>query len=577
MIEATSMNPAEQAAEKALASVYNCIEQRKSFLLEAGAGAGKTYSLIKALRYLIDKQGDLLLRRHQQVACITYTNVATDEIKSRTDGHPAILSSTIHAFCWSLIKNFQPHLREKLPQLSQWTEKLSEAGGIGTQKIDYDLGYRTIKEEHIFLGHDDILSLTVALMEQAKFRNLFTARYPILLIDEYQDTNKEFANALKTYFISTGEGPLIGFFGDHWQKIYGDGCGKIEHPALEVIGKEANFRSVPVIVNVLNRMRIELPQEVKDPNAEGFVAVYHTNGWTGERLTGQHWLGDLPPDVADKHFDALKERLSTEGWCFEADKTKILMLTHRALAAKQGYSSFVDIFQYNDAFLKKEDPHIAFLVDTLEPVCTAYENKRFGEMFAALGRRTPAIQSYADKMSWAEDMNTLLKLRSMETIGAVLDHLRITKRPRLPDAVERKEQKIGQRVEDLEPDEQSSIEQLRKLRDIHYQEVIALDRFIDGHTPFSTKHGVKGAEFENVLVIIGRGWNQYNFNQFLEWAEGTIPSNKRDAFERNRNLFYVVCSRPKKRLALLFTQKLSNQAIATLTKWFGKSNIHDTF
>src|SRR5208283_5462960 len=112
----------------ALARVYACIDQRRSFLLEAGAGAGKTYSLIQALRYLIEQQGSKLLRQHQHVACITFTNVAVEEIQSRTDRHQAVLSSTIHAFCWSMIKDFQPCLRNELPSLNRWPEKLAEAG-----------------------------------------------------------------------------------------------------------------------------------------------------------------------------------------------------------------------------------------------------------------------------------------------------------------------------------------------------------------------------------------------------------------------------------------------------------------
>lgn len=69
---------------------------------------------------------------------------------------------------------------------------------------------------------------------------------------------------------------------------------------------------------------------------------------------------------------------------------------------------------------------------------------------------------------------------------------------------------------------------------------------------------MKGAEFENVLVVCGRGWNQYNWNQMLEWSNTAVPDEKIDTFERNRNLFYVACSRPKKRLAILFTQQLSS-------------------
>jgi DNA helicase-2/ATP-dependent DNA helicase PcrA len=65
----------------------------------------------------------------------------------------------------------------------------------------------------------------------------------------------------------------------------------------------------------------------------------------------------------------------------------------------------------------------------------------------------------------------------------------------------------------------------------------------------------------------------------LELAQDSarIPANKQEAFERNRNLFYVTCSRPKRRLAILFTQELSNGAIATLENWFGIHAIEARF
>ena len=46
-------NDAEQAGLRALEAVRDCIDKREPFLLEAGAGAGKTYSLIHSLGYLI--------------------------------------------------------------------------------------------------------------------------------------------------------------------------------------------------------------------------------------------------------------------------------------------------------------------------------------------------------------------------------------------------------------------------------------------------------------------------------------------------------------------------------------------
>ena len=42
--------------------------------------------------------------------------------------------------------------------------------------------------------------------------------------------------------------------------------------------------------------------------------------------------------------EALKQRLIAEGWDFAPEKTKVLMLTHNALAAQQGYPTIAAIF-----------------------------------------------------------------------------------------------------------------------------------------------------------------------------------------------------------------------------------------
>jgi DNA helicase-2/ATP-dependent DNA helicase PcrA len=571
-----AQNPAKKAAEEARVKIQQCIAGNRHFLVEAGAGAGKTYSLVEALNYLIAKRGADLLRHNQRVACITYTNVATDEINVRTDRHPAIQTSTIHAFCWSIARDFQPLLRSEVPNLAGWPERLLETNGVGARTIDYNLGHPKIEDDRVLLHHNDVLTLTIRLLELPKFRHILAERYPVIFIDEYQDTDRNFAEALKIHFLNDNNGPLVGFFGDHWQKIYGNGCGKIEHPNLKVVGKNCNFRSVPRIVGCLNNMRPELPQEPEDPGAKGTVTIYHTNSWSGMRRTGQHWGGDVPAEVGHAYLNHLRSVLAAEGWDFSPVHTKILMLTHKVLAAEQGYAGIESLFPYNDAFIKKEDPCIAFFCDVVEPVCAAYACKRFGEMFELLGTRTPRIMSIADKKSWAEDMEKLLAIRATGTIGEVLDCLKKTKRPRLPEAVENREHELAIFRADQSAEEPESIVHQRQFRALPYQEVIALDKFIDESTPFATKHGVKGAEFENVLVIFGRGWNQYNFNQFLEWAGSphNIPSDRLDAYERNRNLFYVVCSRPRKRLAVLFTQSISPAAITTLSRWFGSEAIH---
>ena len=76
------MTPADLA-------IQECLSERRSFLVDAGAGSGKTSSLIRAIRYIAEGTiGPALGRDAQKVACITYTKVARDEIIERTDHNP---------------------------------------------------------------------------------------------------------------------------------------------------------------------------------------------------------------------------------------------------------------------------------------------------------------------------------------------------------------------------------------------------------------------------------------------------------------------------------------------------------
>ena len=168
-------------------------------------------------------------------------------------------------------------------------------------------------------------------------------------------------------------------------------------------------------------------------------------------------------------------------------------------------------------------------------------------------------------------MKRLIDIRKSGTIKNVIDLLKETSKPKLPDSILTMEEKLSMLNES--DTLSNSQKELLALHNITYSEIIELKNFLDGHSPFQTQHGVKGAEFENVLVIIGRGWNQYNFGEMLKWITDGIPRGKEETFERNRNLFYVACSRPKKQLAILFTQQLDASAITTLNGWFNTENI----
>ncbi|MBN1639035.1 MAG: hypothetical protein JW866_08710 [Ignavibacteriales bacterium] len=268
--------------------------------------------------------------------------------------------------------------------------------------------------------------------------------------------------------------------------------------------------------------------------------------------------------------------MTADGWEFSCEKTKILMLTNSVLAREQGYSNITKVFDYPDDYLKMQDKYIDYFVNVIEPVSNLYSTKKYGEMLKAIGMRTPRLKNHKDKKLWNDSLNKLVSYRNGGTIEDIIECLKETQKPRLSAKIEESEERyhLLKDLTEFEDDaDKRFVSKIKALKTVNYSEVIELAKYIDDKTPFSTNHGVKGAEFENVLVVCGRGWNKYNWNQFLSWENEGVPVGKEDSFNRNRNLFYVSCSRPKKRLAVLFTQKLSDSAITTLNKWFLPENI----
>lgn len=566
------VTPAVKAAIAAQERVNLCIDEGRDFRLEAGAGAGKTYSLVEALKRLIREQGEAMMQTGKKVACITFTENARDEIARDIEMHPAILVDTIHGFAWAFISKFQKNLRGLVAGTEERQETIAEAGGMQGQRVDYKLGFFGVDADKITLHHDDIPKYFAALITNVKFRNLLREQFPIIFIDEYQDTDPLLINAFAEHFFGKVEGPLIGLFGDHWQTIYRSDYELAQFVDVEGIDKGANFRSDVAIVDVLNALRPELKQE-QHHEPPGEARFFHSNSYIGERTNTAHAKADLPDAVKRQYVAGVTEQLVADGWDMAPAKTKVLMLTHNALAAEQGYPSIAGIFNRNEAFAKKEDTLIEFLVDVVEPLVTAYHGGSYGEMFRLTGK-APTIRTHDDKLSWRTDMDALQELRLGGTIGQVLDHLKKTRRPRLTDGVAKREDEIDRLGPEPVEDEPRSIGRHRALREVAYTELIQLVKYLNGNTPFATQHSVKGAQFDNVLVILGGGWNHYNWPRLLDILQTNILTQQhKQGFFRARNLLYVALSRPQKRLAVLATQTLSGDTLATAARLFGAENV----
>jgi DNA helicase-2/ATP-dependent DNA helicase PcrA len=566
-------NPALVAAREAQRKINEALDAGRSFRLEAGAGAGKTYSLVAALKRLIAERGPALVQAGQKVACITYTEVARNEIAQEIEDHPAILVDTIHGFSWAFLRQFQKALRDLVAEMDDRKEKVEEGGGVGTKPVDYDLGFFGVDTDRITLSHDDIPEMMAKLLCKEKFRRTLSQQFPVIFVDEYQDTHRQFMEAVTDNFLRPATGPLVGLFGDHWQTIYRSEYELAEYP-IEEIAKGSNFRSVPAVVDVLNKLRPELHQAVHDPEAKGEARFFHTNAYKGERTNDTHSKEDLLPDLARSTREALMLRLKAEGW--DMSKTKVLMLTHNVLAAEQGYPTIAEVFKgRTDLFTKKEDPVIKFFAEVVEPMCAAYGASRYGDMFRAFGSG-PAMTKHEDKADWRRDLDALQKLRTEGTIGQVIDHLKATKRPSPPDRLLRRDEELRALNDNPIPDDASALQRYSKLRNIPYREVIEVVKFIEKQTSFATQHSVKGAEFENVLVVLGGGWNHYNWPQLLELVKTkALNSKNTKGFYRARNLFYVSISRPMTRLAVLATQTMPDTALATVKHLFGEDNVEE--
>lgn len=119
---------------KADTLVRECLESRRSFAMIAGAGAGKTSSLVDALSRVRDREGTALRKHGQRVACITFTKRAVEVIKARLGFDELYLVSTLHGFLWGQISHFHDDIRQalcesRLPALIQKAQDDDNGGG----------------------------------------------------------------------------------------------------------------------------------------------------------------------------------------------------------------------------------------------------------------------------------------------------------------------------------------------------------------------------------------------------------------------------------------------------------------
>lgn len=530
--------------------VIDCLEHNKSFVVDAGAGSGKTYTLVEALTYLLRKRSDDYLSRGQQIVCITYTNVAVDEIKSRINSDPLVRVSTIHDFLWSVICDHQEQLRKCVLEANEKNENTKRIDGLNLTGVPIEYWQYGRKWQEGKIHHDDVISFASEMfLSYPKLSRLVADRYPVIFVDEYQDTQRQVVDLLLDSLTNgSKKNVTLGFFGDHMQKIYGTGVGKLERPELESIQKVENYRCSTEVIRVLNNLRPALQQVAAgERTLRGSAQFFYSQDQNASLAT-------------------LQERLHDEGW---ESGEKVLMLTHRFISKSLGWDNIRSVYANRNRFalenLLRKDDVFSDMFQTIEDAVAAFDSRRYGELYSLLSiRHRKNDERFSDpreyKLHFSQVLGQLRMLCRSATIGQVLDHIwqnkLMTKTSRMI------------RLEDRGRTENHIRKFIDDLRSTPYAEVSALYRYLNNETPFSTKHGTKGEEYNDVIVVINdRSWNQYNFASVLETNRG------KSQCERSLNLFYVCCSRAKHNLAVLMESKVTDETIAGARRIFGDENV----
>lgn len=531
--------------------VKECLHKKSNFLISGGAGSGKTYSLVESIKYIFSE-----INPKAKVACITYTNVATDEIKQRAP-YDGLYVSTIHEFLWNEIKTYQKNLLQELKIIYEDSrKKYNSKATLDCSSIDRVTYQNYPNYENGIISHNDVISIASKLFEKYQLLGrILCDQYDYIFIDEYQDTSK---GIIKIFLDSIKENAksklCVGMFGDKMQSIYSsgvesspDGMSQFSHDYTTII-KEENYRSSQRIVRLINRIRNDEVQQTtqsKYANHQSSVQFIYSN---------------KPFDIETIQTQL---NLGTE-WDFSntGDNTKILSLTHKVNATFAQFEKLRNAYasnsyfksRANDKLFGNEPDDLAALLLRTAAILDAFKNHDYATLLSP-HFIDMIIQTHVDKHQVAESLQNAIRLCREGTIGQVIQELQSSHILNCGSLIK----KYSADIPYCNLYDAVSVVDAKSM--INYW------RYYNKSSPFSTQHGVKGTEFDNVIVILDNGnWSSYNFSKLFE---GNDNSSVR---ERTKKIFYVCCSRAKKNLLVFMTQP-SNEVLKQARKWFGNSNV----
>ena len=588
---------------------------RKSFFLFAGAGSGKTHSLVLLLKKIRDSIGKDLLVQGKNVAVITFTNAATDEIVNRLDYSLVFHISTIHSFVWDAIKYYQAdikhlycqYIQEDIQKLYEKQEKAkskttktyqSNAEKIGHLKEN--LGKAKTIEKFVYnpngsnaeynaLNHAEVIKISAQMiMDNIMLQRIIAQRYPILLIDESQDTKKELVDAFFKIQENFSDIFTLGLLGDQKQRIYTDGKENMVNiipSEWEQPVKRMNYRCAKRIVKLANTIGKDLDiyaeQNPKEDAADGLVRLF---------IVQQQNEIDKD-DIEQTIMDIMCNQTHDAKWSGADADVKTLTIEHMMAARRLGFAQFFGplskVDKYQMAFLQGKVSELDFFTKEVLPIADSINGDGRNALeilkaYSPLLSKQNTEKPYELYLRCRDDSQKVANI--VNGNHSIRDVVKVVCSSQLLPVPEVLRQASILSTTDVNDEWEEDLQAWVMVMDLPINMVRGYDDYVNQRTRFDTHQGVKGLEFDRVMVIIddseAKGFmfsydKLFGVKELTETDKKHIEAGEESSVDRTQRLFYVTCTRAKESLAIVMytsdSEKVKNQAISK--GWFSEQEI----
>lgn len=588
---------------------------RKSFFLFAGAGSGKTHSLVLLLKKIRDSIGKDLLVQGKNVAVITFTNAATDEIVNRLDYSLVFHISTIHSFVWDAIKYYQAdikhlycqYIQEDIQKLYEKQEKAkskkTKTYQSNAEKIEHlkeKLGKAKAIEKFVYnpngsnaeynaLNHAEVIKISAQMiMDNIMLQRIIAQRYPILLIDESQDTKKELVDAFFKIQENFSDIFTLGLLGDQKQRIYTDGKenmvniipSECEQPVKRMI-----YRCAKRIVKLANTIGKDLDiyaeQNPKEDAADGLVRLF---------IVQQQNEIDKD-DIEQTIMDIMCNQTHDAKWSGADADVKTLTLEHMMAARRLGFAQFFGplskVDKYQMAFLQGKVSELDFFTKEVLPIADSINGDGRNALeilkaYSPLLSKQNTEKPYELYLRCRDDSQKVANI--VNGNHSIRDVVKVVCSSQLLPVPEVLRQASILSTTDVNDEWEEDLQAWVMVMDLPINMVRGYDDYVNQRTRFDTHQGVKGLEFDRVMVIIddseAKGFmfsydKLFGVKELTEIDKKHIEAGEESSVDRTQRLFYVTCTRAKESLAIVMytsdSEKVKNQAISK--GWFSEQEI----